>query len=62
MTEYTFTWRCQNCATKNIEYVVEGSPSLEILCEKCGRVTVYEECTTETQVQWDITREQSMRG
>lgn len=60
--EFCFEWQCPNCSTRNAEYIVDGSPSLEVLCEKCMAVTDYEELQTEEQVNWDIAREQEMQN
>lgn len=51
---YTFRWVCPHCKEDQPEYIVEGSPKLEVLCERCSRWSQYEELTTEEQVAWDI--------
>ena len=59
--DIAFKWQCQHCGTKQQEYIVDGSPRLELLCEHCMRCIGYDDLSTEEQVNWGIALEQDMR-
>lgn len=49
-----FMWQCPKCSTIQPEYIVDGSPSIEVLCEKCGKGTQYHELTEHERLAWDF--------
>ena len=58
MKDFSFRWTCPRCEEEQPEYIVDGSPCLEVVCERCGEWSAYEQLSEVERAAWDKTREE----
>lgn len=57
--DYSFRWICSRCGKDQVEYVENGSPCAEVLCEYCGGPSSHRDMTEDEVDAWSAAIEKS---